>query len=157
MSDTVEIIDEGMIGGNFVRFFLDNVSYYPTEKIVRMVAINIYGIDLSKDGLMDSEKWCNENAGKAGTRPVNLSRPLAHCDVEGEFILFLPVNELVWGLMDIKRVFPFPMRPDINLSIISPVALMPHPLHITAGGVYSQKSSFSVVDQDGSTWTLHCK
>lgn len=153
MMDTIEIHDTGEMTGKYVLLPLESVSYYPSEKIVRRIALSIYGVDLKEKGLLDSEKYSKEYA---EGRTVDMGRPLGFGGVEGDFMLFLPEGKPAWGLMDIRKVNSH--RPDINLSIVSPLALMPHQLHVVGGGIYKDHApQFSVVDRDGSHWTIHCK
>jgi hypothetical protein len=157
MNNNVKIDDLEIPGsGQYVLFQLDNVSYYPTKKVASRIALNIYGVDLVTKGLLHSEKYREEAARQ--DRVVDPDRPLAHCDVEGDFILFLPDDneENAWGLMDIRKVNS--RRSDLNLSIVSPLALMPYRLHIVEGGAEGgAHPQFSVIDREGSGWTLHCK
>ena len=151
--DNIEIHDKGEITGKYVLLPLESVSYYPAEKIIRRVALSIYGVDLKKQGLGNSRKY-NEEVDGAGT--VDMSRPIGSGTVEGDFMLFLPEGKPAWGLMDIRKVISH--RSDVNLSLVSPLALMPHPLHVVGGGIYEKHApQFSVVDMDGSQWTIHCK
>lgn len=152
--DNIEIHDQKEISGGFVLLPLECVSYYPTDKVIRRIALNIYSVDLKEKGLYQSEKYNQDE--QNGISSVNLTSPLSPGTVEGDFMLFLPEGKPAWGLMDIRRVRSY--RPDINLSLISPLALMPHPLHVVGGGIYEKHApQFSVVDKDGSQWTLHCK
>lgn len=151
--DNIEIHDDGEIAGKYVLLPLESVSYYPTDKVARRIALSIYGVDMKEQGLLGSAKFSKEFA-TGGT--VDMSRPLGYGGVEGDFILFLPEGKPAWGLMDIRKVNSH--RPDVNLSLVSPLALMPHPLHVVNGGIYKKHApQFSVVDRDGSHWTLHCK
>lgn len=149
----IEIKDAKAFEGRFGIFSLDNVSYYPSQKVKEVIALNIYDVDLEKDGLCRSKKWNEEEA--EGIEQINLMSPLHHCDVEGEALIFLPEDGSAWGFMDLKRVISD--RADINLSIVSRAALIPHKLNIIQGGVYKKEAFFSVIDCDGSEWTLHCK
>ena len=147
----LEIDGAEKVTGSYVSVALRSVSYYPVDKVIRRIVQSIYGVDL-QDGLYSSEKFHQDEKNKISS--INLSSPLSPGTAEGYFILFLPVGKPAWGLMDIQKVRSY--RPDINLSLISPLALMPHPLHVVHGGFYDHKSQFSVVDKDGSQWTLHC-
>jgi len=152
--DNIEIHDEGEITGKYILLPLETVSYYPTDKMVRRIALSIYGVDLEEKGLMDSEKYNKEIATEVNT--VDVGRPLGYGKVEGDFMLFLPEGKPAWGLMDIRKVISH--RPDVNLSIVSPLAMMPNQLHIVGGGIYNDHApQFSVTDRDGSHWTIHCK
>jgi hypothetical protein len=152
--DDVTIHDDREITGGYVQLPLKSVSYYPTEEVAKRIALNIYGVDLHEKGLFSSQKYQMERT--AMYSHVNPDSPLSHCHVEGDFILFLPHGKLPWGLMDIRRIIS--PRPDVNLSIVSPLALMPHPLHVVRGGIEDKAHPlFVVVDRDGSKWTLHCK
>jgi hypothetical protein len=153
MDSNIKIVDEGMVEGSFTLFSLDNVSYYPTRKISSMVALNIYGVDLNTKGLFDSEKYREDE--KKNLHRIDPGNPLSHCDVDADFLLFLPTGKPAWGLMDIRSVFG--RRPEINLSLISSATLMPHRLNIKSGSVSRHHSLFNVIDRDGSRWTLHCK
>ena len=120
---------------------------------MRRIALSIDGVDLKEQGLGNSKKY-NEDVAGAGS--VDMSSPLGFGRVDGDFVLFLPEGKPAWGLMDIRKVISH--RPDVNLSIISPLALMPFPLHVEEGGIYkSHAPQFCVTDRDGSHWTLHCK
>lgn len=150
----IEIHDGGEVNGRYVFLPLESVSYYPTDKVIRRIALSIYNVDLKEKGLFSSEKYNQDE--QDGISSVNLTSPLSPGTVEGDFMLFLPEGKPAWGLMDIRRVRSY--RPDINLSLISPLALMPHQLHVIGGGIYKNHApQFSVVDKDGSQWTLHCK
>ncbi len=148
----LEIHGVEAIKGKFASFALRSTSYYPSQKVMRRIAQSLYRVDLKTKGLFDSEKYNQDE--RDGIHSVNLSSPLSMARPEGVFLLFLPENKPAYGLMDIRRVTSY--RPDINLSLISPLALMPHELHVVSGGIYGHKAQFSVVDEDSSQWTLHC-
>ncbi len=150
--DNIRIHDEHEITGSYVLLPLDHVSYYPVEKVIRRIALSIYNVDLQTGGLFSSDKYNQEGE----TNHVDVSRPLGFGTVDGDFYLFLPKEKPAWGLLDIRNVVS--RRPDVNLSLVSPMALMPHRLHVIGGGTYeNHRPHFSVVDKDGSRWTLHCK
>ncbi|MFH0969450.1 MAG: hypothetical protein V1804_02995 [Patescibacteria group bacterium] len=150
--DKLKVVDERAVAGKFGRFQLNSVSYYPVKKVINRIMLNVYGVDL-KEGLYSSEKYNREE--KEGCRHIDVSVPMSHCAVEGEFILLIPQDEPACGLLDIRMIKH--RRADVNLSIVSPSALMPHLLHVVRGAACAERSLFVVVDQDGSTWTLHCK
>ncbi len=148
-----ELIIDGseLIKGRFASFNLRSASYYPTEKVQRRIAFALYQVDLMRQGLLDSDKYRED---MANSDTVHIGTPFVCASAEGSFPLFLPSNEQPWGMMDIRRVVSG--RPDINLSLVSPIAIMPYKLRILSGGLYDHKSQFSVVDEEGSQWTLHC-
>jgi len=116
----LEIDGAEKVTGSYVSVALRSVSYYPVDKVIRRIVQSIYGVDL-QDGLYSSEKFHQDEKNKISS--INLSSPLSPGTAEGYFILFLPVGKPAWGLMDIQKVRSY--RPDINLSLISPLALMP--------------------------------
>ena len=83
------------------------------------------------------------------------SRPLSHCNVEGTFFLFLPYNATAWGMLDLRRVVS--RHPEINMSLISPLALAPHKISAIVGTARKVGAHLYGIDQDGSSWSLHCK
>jgi len=140
-----------LIKGRFASFNLRSTSYYPTRKVQSRIALSLYQVDLQRDGLLSSQKYREDDS---INDTVHVGTPFSMASAEGSFLLFLPEDKQAWGLMDIRRIIS--RRPDINLSLVSPLALMPYKLHIVNGGLYEHKSQFSVVDEEGSRWTLHC-
>ncbi len=154
MQSNITLKDEKLVSGSFIQLKLDDVSYYPTKRIQRQIALNIYGIDLEREGLPDSKKYQEDE--KKGIRYVDWHRPLGHCDVEGDLLVFMPKDEPAWAMMDIRKVLH--ERSDVNLSIISSAALMPHKLTIEGGTINEVSlSHIYVIDRDGSKWSLHCR
>ncbi len=151
ISNELTIHGGELIKGRFASFNLRSTSYYPSKKVEKRIALALYQVDLEKDGLLSSQKY-REDEARHDT--VHVGTPLSHASTEGSFLLFLPEGKPAWGMMDIRRVVC--RRSDINLSLISPLALMPYKLHIVNGGLFDHKSQFSVVDEEGSHWTLHC-
>ena len=131
--------------GAFAKFEVTDVSYYPTEPVQERVKEMIYGHH--EMGHVYTSKWKNEE------RHVFFDRPLGnHCPAEGIFLLFLPPDRPAYGMMHLRRLL-HKSRTDINLSIVSPLAVAPHLLHLEDWG---NDISFYVVDEEGSKWSIHC-
>lgn len=138
-----EMIENQLGMGRFATFELEDVSYYPSEHVQKRIRLAMYGVD-------GSQKMHEEE--KVGLPHVNFSRPLAHTNTSGTFTLFIPIKGEPYGTLDMRSVKHW-KRHDINLSIVSPIALAPNRLHNITWG---NRCSFYGVDEESSNWSIHC-
>jgi hypothetical protein len=132
--------------GSFAALKITDVSYYPTETVQERIKLAVYGYH--PEGIGSTEKWLNED------NHVLFYRPLSHTQVVGELHIFLPQNGHPFVMMQLEQV-NHRRRADIKLSIVSPLALAPHRLHMENWG--NGYTSFYVVDKEGSKWSIHCE
>ncbi len=139
--------------GSYIEFPLVNLSYYPNEGLHERIRTTLYGAQPT-----ESVRWqnaCKEN------RLIPSHRPLSHTEVEGKFLLFLPVNDRPWGMMEVSELKPKGRYGlDLTLAVIPALALMPFRLYIDYGEVFEREKKwlgkFYVVDREGSNWSVHC-
>jgi hypothetical protein len=152
MPHTTQQMVEGLgeaLMGSYYLFEIKDVTYHPSKQVQDQIRDSIYGI--SPSGHFFSPKYVDETSSKIAH--VNFSRPLDHNSAEGDFYLFLPKKGTAFGMMDLRSLSS--SRPDVNLSIVSPRALMPYRLNIT--GDNHNFNTFYAVDSDGSNWSIHSK
>lgn len=126
-----EVVENPMGMGRYASFELDEVSYYPSDRVQERIRLAIYAEVLPR---------------------VDYSRPLAHTKATGTFTLFIPIEGQPYGILDMRSV-EHGKRTDINLSVVSTRALAPNRLHNVSWG---NRCSFYGIDEDGSSWSLHC-
>jgi hypothetical protein len=143
MNNITGIVKDQIGMGRFATFALSNVSYYPLEHVQERIRFALYGDD-------GGQKMVDEQ--KDGLPYVHFPRPLAHTKTTGTFTLFIPTQGHPYGVMHIQRV-EHKKRKDLNLSIISPIALAPHRINNITWG---NECSFYGVDEEGSSWSIHC-
>ena len=117
--------------GQFVSLPITDLSYYPTDEVQDRIKLAV----------------CGKIPRFAPHVPLH-----GTCKVSGTFTLFLPAQEPPYGMMDLRSIHNT-KHPDINLSIVSPIARMPHRLHLTEWG---NQYSFYAIDEEGSKWSIHC-